>query len=319
MYGAAFQYLSIRVVYISGVGGFWDGMAVTDGRKRMMITRQESKAQVSNCQFAMGAAHSRRRASGSRAYGPAHGSRFTLIELLVVIAIIAILASMLLPALNQAKEMGKRGLCMNNLKQIALANTNYVNDYDEWFVAHCAWQLHEESGPFSLTTGNVWPWYFVRHGYLPDWSRPSSWPYPEDDMDPPGMVYKCPSENSSGESDDFGPQTVGSSFRLSHYSLNMALSSGWVEGYWVRQGSVVAPTSCYMFGDAYGGFMVNLRWGLTPDLQRHATGWNVAFVDNHVEFRKDAETDGTSTTWRAYTGQTFYPQSIPLPAGWPNN
>lgn len=107
---------------------------------------------------------------------------FTLIELLVVIAVIAVLMAILMPALNLARDQGRKMVCANNLHSIALANQLYAANFDDWGVP-----CRDSSNPGgTIWTGN--PHFRKYIGYegaeeVPDLSSVQT-----------PKKYKCPSD-----------------------------------------------------------------------------------------------------------------------------
>ena len=198
---------------------------------------------------------------------------FTLIELLVVVAIIALLVSILVPAVNQARDLASQVVCAANLRSIGQAYHVYLNDYDEKFFN------------FSLNNGNnVWT-QGPMAGVLLSYAGVTC------PIDNPrfieGTVFDCPDQPSRPP---YPPDTEEtnwwnfSCFRYLDYGYCAEL--GGLSIVEIRK-----PSNTVLFYDStrYHGFSFNISW----DYWNSWLGWvkwqhtresiNLLFVDGHVE------------------------------------
>lgn len=176
--------------------------------------------------------------------------RFSLIELLVVMGIIALLCSLLLPALAKAKDTAKSISCAGNLKQLAQSAALYADDYG-WYPV------------ISGGGSNDWTWkllpYFSPH-HQPVWAVMATGSL---------TLVHCPADPNLNPSIQL-PISYAQGYWIGFYPLNSPKFA-------LRTSSTILHIDSDSYGAAY--------WNVAGTLAgcRHHGRWNSSFLDGHVE------------------------------------
>jgi prepilin-type N-terminal cleavage/methylation domain-containing protein/prepilin-type processing-associated H-X9-DG protein len=225
-------------------------------------------------------------------------SAFTLIELLVVIAVIAVLMAILMPALNRAKEQGKRAACLSNLKQLTLAWIMYADENDDKLVCGDSEEYtpmyNSASLPFNKSHYNETPWVrkdweagmtarqkemAIRNGAL--WSCTKEI-----------RLYKCPTVGkivrSGAQEEILRTYSIADSMNCKNWDdMNAKMIKKRLE--------IKEPAYRIVFLDdggttpsALGGWTVytNQEQWWDPPPVRHGDGTTFSFADGHSDYHK---------------------------------